>query len=229
MERISTAPGSLSAAEPIDDRRADPAATLASFVAVRLASKMRNIQMSQPLNGPPVMDQHFAFIRLLASFGLVSPSLTTPTRRPANGDVGGSSIAGPQTFRGAPRSCSWCRAVALERPRRRRYEEEQMNAEAQARAAPTDRHRQGVGECLFSSMSADERVETIDSPAAASTAGRCGRCRRAPPADLWLRLINSSDFSFIRPTIFSGQRSQRRLLSVAGGRASPLFLIFGDV
>jgi hypothetical protein len=41
-----------------------------------------------------------------------------------------------------------------------------MNPEAQARAAPADRPAQGLGSA--SSMSADERVETIDSLAAAA-------------------------------------------------------------
>ena len=116
------------------------------------------------------MERHFALFCCWHLFWLRRCFDDTHGPAPANGDVGGSSIGGPRRF-GAPRSCSWrpFQGGALEGPRRR-YEEEQMNAEAQARAAPT-----AGGGGVFSSMSADERVETIDSLAAASTAGRCGR------------------------------------------------------
>ena len=84
---------------------------------------MRKYSNGPKLNGPPVMGQHFAFIRLVASLPCVA-AWTTPTAlEPANGDVGGSSIAGPDVWAGEAAAAARAFGGALEGPRRRYGEE----------------------------------------------------------------------------------------------------------
>jgi hypothetical protein len=84
---------------------------------------MRKYSNGPKLNGPPVMGQHFASFGWWHLFPCVA-ALTTPTApQPANGDVGGSSIGGPDVLAREAAAAARAAPAVLEGPRRRYGEE----------------------------------------------------------------------------------------------------------